>query len=216
MNYTSHKWLSERAILAPKNVRVDSLNEDLLAKIPGRERTYHSLDFPIKSHDATKYPVEVLNKINFPGVPPHKLVLKEGAPIILMRNIDPPVLVNGTRMVVKKLGDHYIDATIIVGANAGEDVFIPRIPFIPDNFPIEMKRTQFPVRLSFSMSINKSQGQTFKMVGLYLDEPCFSHGQLYVGCSRVGSDSRLKILCPDSKTKNVVYKEAFGELAPIQ
>ena len=100
LNYKSHAYLSKRAILAPKNVRVDSLNEDLLKKIPGEEKTYFSRDFPIQSKDSTKYPIEVLNKINFPGVPPHKLVLKKGAPIILMRNIDPPMMVNGTRMVI--------------------------------------------------------------------------------------------------------------------
>ena len=41
------------------------------------------------------------------------------------------------------------------------------------------------------MTINKSQGQTLDRVGIYLDSPVFSHGQLYVGCSRVRKSNTL-------------------------
>ena len=214
-NYRRDGWLNKRAILAPKNVTVDELNETLLAKIPAEERIYKSQDFPISAHDAVKYPTEVLNGLSFSGVPPHRLVLKVGAPILVLRNIDPPILVNGTRLVIEKLHDHILDAKILVGAHAGQQVSIPRIPFIPTDFPIQMKRVQFPVRLSFAMTINKSQGQSLDKVGLFLQEECFSHGQFYVGCSRVGSEKNLKIVCPQGRTKNVVYKEAFGELLPL-
>ena len=59
------------------------------------------------------------------------------------------------------------------------------------------------------MTINKAQGQTLKVVGLNLEEACFSHGQLYVGCSRVGNENDLYILNNDGKTKNIVYKEVL-------
>jgi len=49
---------------------------------------------------------------------------------------------------------------------------------------MEFKRLQFPVRLAFTMSINKTQVQPFKVTGVDLTEPCFSHGQLYVVLSR--------------------------------
>ena len=83
------------------------------------------------------------------------------------------------------------------------------------HFPIEIKRQQFPIRLSFAMTINKAQGQTLQSVGLYLEENVFSHGQLYVACSRTGSDKNLKIYCPNMRTKNIVYKEIFGEIVPM-
>ena len=61
------------------------------------------------------------------------------------------------------------------------------------------------------MSVNKAQGQTFKIVGLYLDPPCFSHGQFYVGSSRVGVSKGLYIYTPDAnrKMKNIVLKNAL-------
>ncbi|GBL95422.1 hypothetical protein AVEN_154818-1 [Araneus ventricosus] len=70
-----------------------------------------------------------------------------------------------------------IEATIMTGHAAGEDVFIPRIPIIPSDIPFQFKRIQFPVRLSFAMGINKAQGQSLKVVGLDLLKPCFSHSQ---------------------------------------
>ena len=89
------------------------------------------------------------------------------------------------------LGDRCMETEIVSGSAAQlrRSVFIPRIKLSPSDssFPFEFQRTQFPVRLCYCMTINKSQGQTFRRVGLYLPEPVFSHGQLYVGCSRARS-----------------------------
>ncbi|WOH15307.1 hypothetical protein DCAR_0934844 [Daucus carota subsp. sativus] len=68
------------------------------------------------------------------------------------------------------------------------------------------------------MTINNSQGQTVRNVGLYLPKPVFSHGQIFVAVSRVTSPEGLKILCVDEDekhigfTKNIVYKEIFDNL----
>jgi ATP-dependent DNA helicase PIF1 len=59
--------------------------------------------------------------------------------------------------------------------------------------PFVLKRRQLPVRLAFAMSINKAQGQTLKRVGIYLPQPVFAHGQLYVAISRVGDEDRVFI-----------------------
>jgi hypothetical protein len=50
------------------------------------------------------------------------------------------------------------------------------------------------VRPAFAMTINKSQGQTMKSVGVYLPNSVFTHGQLYVALSRVGSPGAVKLL----------------------
>jgi len=95
---------------------------------------------------------------------------------------------------------------------------IPRITLEPsaETLSIPLKRRQFPVCLVFAMTINKSQGQGVKNVGLDLCTPVFSHGQLYVALSRCTSDDQIKVLLSEDvqgrKTPNIVYKEVFTGL----
>ena len=72
---------------------------------------------------------------------------------------------NGTRLLIKELKDNLIVATIITGPATGELAHIPRIPTILTDIPISFKRIQFPVKTSFALTINKSQDQTFDLVG---------------------------------------------------
>lgn len=66
------------------------------------------------------------------------------------------------------------------------------------------------------MTINKSQGQTLKKLGVYLEEPVFSHGHMYVAMSRCSDPREIRFLIDDPKkdkkgiyTKNVVYRQIF-------
>jgi ATP-dependent DNA helicase PIF1 len=161
---------------------------------------------------------------NFSGVPPHKLLLRVGCPIILLRNLTGG-LANGTRLIVKRLGERVIEAEVATGPAKGEVVCIPRLAITPSDtsMPFTLRRLQFPVRPAFAMTVNKSQGQTLRMVGLYLPNSVFSHGQLYVALSRVGRKQAVRVLveggwvnegeienAPEGLyTANVVYREVL-------
>lgn len=209
-NYHREEWLSERAILAPKNEDVNKINLQIQTQIPGKTVKYKSIDTISNNDQAVQYPVEFLNSLEPAGLPPHVLTLKIGSPIILIRNLKPPQLCNGTRLIIKSLSKNIIEAKISSGKFKGEIVCIPKIPMITTDLMYEFKRLQFPIRLAFAMSINKSQGQTLQKVGINLDKNCFSHGQLYVACSRVGSPQNLHIYTPNHKTKNIVYKQILN------
>ena len=132
---------------------------------------------------------------------------------LLLRNMDPPNgMCNGTRLIVDKVIDGNVLRATVAG-NPSKVALIPRIKLIPDNpaFPFQWSRRQFPVRLAFAMTINKSQGQTLRRVGVdLLMKPVFSHGQLYVAVSRVGHPSHITFSVPQGcLTRNVVYKEAL-------
>ena len=101
-----------------------------------------------------------------------------------------------------------IEATIFSGCGQG-DVFIPCIPIIATDLPFDFRRLQFPISLNFALVISRSQGEKLKIEGLQLQEPYFSHGELYVGCSRVGSKNNLYMYALRNKTKNIVYQEAL-------
>ncbi len=87
------------------------------------------------------------------------------------------------------------------------------MPLIPTDsqLPFELERIQFPIRPAFAMTINKSQGQTLDYVCLWLNEPVFVHGQLYIALSRVSSKENIKIALKNGEfhTKNNVYQEAL-------
>jgi len=87
-----------------------------------------------------------------------------------------------------------LEVTILNGKFEGEVVLLPRISMIPSDSSIPFRQLQFPICLTFAMTINKSYGQTISICGLDLDNPVFSHSQLlYAACSRVGKPSSLFI-----------------------
>ncbi|XP_057758424.1 uncharacterized protein LOC130979082 [Arachis stenosperma] len=106
------------------------------------------------------YGPELLNSINYSGLSQHKLIVKIGVPVMLMRNIEKSSsLCNGTGLQVRKLGNHVIKCEVLTGNNIGHIALIPRMNMVPTNetVPIRFQRRQFPIIVSFAMTINKPQ-----------------------------------------------------------
>ncbi|XP_022833273.1 uncharacterized protein LOC111361126 [Spodoptera litura] len=198
----NREWLCERAILAPTNEIVGQINERMMSHVQGDVVEYLSVHIIMDSEQVTSYPTEFLNSLELSGVPSHKLRLKVGVPVLLMRYLEAPRLCNGTRLQITQLGRNIIRAIIMTGIAKDEEVLIPRIPMIPTDLPFQFKRIQFPLKPAFAMTINKAQGQTLKVAGVNLEKNCFSHGQLYVACSRVSNPKNLHILSNNNKTAN--------------
>jgi len=114
-------------------------------------------------------------------LPPALLCLRVSSSVILLRNLDPGEgLCNGTRMVVLNVRRKVLQCRIISKNRRFKDkvVLIPRIRLSSnaETLPVPLKRLQFPVRLAFAMTINKSQGQLVEHVGINLQISAFSHG----------------------------------------
>uniref|UniRef100_A0A8R1IGI4 ATP-dependent DNA helicase n=1 Tax=Caenorhabditis japonica TaxID=281687 RepID=A0A8R1IGI4_CAEJA len=138
-----------------------------------------------------------------------RVTLLEGLPVL--ENLVDDVF-GGLRGDISDAGTNFKRKCILysfaIGSNKGKDTFVPRITCYEDkNLPFHLKRTQFPVKLAFAISINKAQGQSFGRVGLYLPEDVFAHGQTYVALSRARSKNELFIKSTSERLFNVVYKE---------
>ena len=172
-------------LYCPTNKEVDEVNELMIQVFPGEEKVYKSCDTTDDFNQ--EFQSEFLNTINLPGMPSHKLSLKKGMPIMLLRNLDAKNgHCNGVKYVVMNTMDHVIEAMAITGSNPGAKMIIPRIMLISTSatLPFTMRRKQFPVRPAFAMTSNKSQGRTLSRVGIYIGTEFFSHRQLYVALSR--------------------------------
>ena len=98
--YKEEGYMEGRAILAPTNKIRDNINAYMMSRLPTEEVVLLSADSTVQPGDSDRYPTEMLNSLQPQGIPAHKLVLRPGAPLRLMRNLNPKDgLCNGTRML---------------------------------------------------------------------------------------------------------------------
>ena len=78
------------------------INDDLLEQVPGEVRTFHGDDSgDVNDPGHEEMPREVMATMNCGGLPLSVLRVKIGAPMMLLRNLDPlDGLCNGTRMIL--------------------------------------------------------------------------------------------------------------------
>ena len=180
---------------------------------------YKSID--TTDDNSTEYTPEFLNTCNLPGMAPHLLSLKLGAPVVLLRNMDAKNgHCNGIKYVVRNIRPHVVELMAISGSKAGSTLFLPRIIMMSESamLPFTIRRRQFPIRLCFGMTANRAQGQTLATVGVYMTADFFTHGQVYVALSRCGDRREINVLKRmergakgrPTKIKNVVYKSVLA------
>jgi len=161
----SPQYFYERVLLAPLNDDDHKLNMHILNLFPGHLHTYSSANTQVieagTQHSPNLMPVEFLNSLNSSGLPLAHLELKLGCPIILLCNLDHKHgLCNGSRATVVQMSNRVLQVRLLGGDHDSENAFIPRITLSPPihglDFTIHLKQRQFPVQLTFAMTINRS------------------------------------------------------------
>ena len=148
------------AILTPKNVDMRKINEKAIQHLPGNIKEYKSINTVCDLRHACHYTEEYLQSLKINNFPEHNLQLKIGAPIMVLRNIDPlNGICNGTKGIITQLWPHLIEMETKDFNGIKKKVLIHRLSLIPSDpqIPIRFKRRQFPVSLCFAMTINKTE-----------------------------------------------------------
>ncbi|XP_050310834.1 ATP-dependent DNA helicase PIF1-like [Anthonomus grandis grandis] len=186
-------------------------NVDAAAGYSGTEKKRATdLDNPLRQ-DVTN---ELLEDLDLATLPPHALRLKVGCVVMLIVNLNVKRgLCNGQRMIVRDLQDDVLMCSIASGQCQGQKVALPRKEFVEDcestGMPGNLSRKQFPIKLAHAITINKAQGQTLDMVGIYLGLPCFTYGQLYVALSRVRTKNSIKLSIVDGPKQGRPHKDCI-------
>lgn len=114
-------------MLATTNEVVHNLSCEVIKAFPKDEMTYYSFDSVLEDVQ-NLYLQENVNTFSLGCLPSHKLTLKVGSPIMLLRNHDPKArLCNRTRLICRNLYKNFIDAKIANRKFSSTRVFIPRV-----------------------------------------------------------------------------------------
>ena len=223
LNAGNLDYLRKRAIMSSTNDTINEQNFRMIERLPGEMHISYSRDKCLLDDHESMHDPQSINTVNVSGIPPHRLALKVGALIILIKNLHVGNgHCNGTRYIIVQLTENLIKAENVSGGR-NSTILIPRIPMISNDsgYPVPFKRVQFPVLAAYYLTINRAQGQTLERAGLYLEKSVFSHGHLYVGFGRCGDPRGFfvyanqeefahlrKYLKPDrSYTRNVFFPE---------
>jgi ATP-dependent exoDNAse (exonuclease V) alpha subunit len=220
--FSNDQQFLSSAILAATNKQVDTWNSRI-QELNQTSELYelNSKDSLCEVDDPHGYlknmlTTEVLNGFGHVSVPSHQLLLKIGDICLITRNLSRRYgLANNTRVRILHIAKVYIRVQTL--DEQPKSATLPRICFkfrLPFQESYEMMRIQFPLRLAYCLTYNKSQGQTMKKVLVDISKPPFAHGHLYVALSRVTNYQNIKIICTAEQVyencpvvDNVTYKE---------
>jgi hypothetical protein len=189
-------------ILCSNNESVDQWNAVAQDMNTSEEHILKSRDCflevdDINGHLKNMMSTSMLNGFNKSGVPKHEPKLKVGDICLVTRAINGLGLANNSRVCMYAVRRYLIEV-VAVGDCAEQRVRIPRISF-KFGKSFQLTRLQFPLRLAYAMTYNKSQSQTLQKVLLDNTKPPFSHGQLYIALSRVRNCKNIAMFLTDKQ-----------------
>ncbi|XP_010431254.1 PREDICTED: uncharacterized protein LOC104715558 [Camelina sativa] len=224
------RYCRDKVILCHTDDEVDQINDYMLSLLPGEEKLCYSDDCiaPPRDEHKSRNPIDYIllppsmfAYCEVPGVPQQVLRLKVGAPVMLLTDIDPSRgLSTGTRLQITMVGDSLLTAKFATPSDYYGEFVIPKTHmFAAEGFPASLRRTQYPLTLAFAMTIDKSRGQTFSKVGLYLPSRQLRDGHRYLAISKVKATTGVTQVLftkkddkPQEDAENVVFMKLFRGL----
>ena len=183
--------------LTSTNEAADAINQEKLAHLPGQTRYYQG---------------EIEGEFEEAYLPTSEvLALKEGAQVMLLTNDPYGRWVNGSIGRIEEIIKPETGAEVVmVRLSSGELVDILPHQWEIFHFELDQKKNkiisrvvgtfnQYPLRLSWAVTIHKSQGKTFDRVVVDIGRGTFAHGQVYVALSRCTSFEGLVLKKPIKK-----------------
>ena len=189
-------------ILTTTNILANTINQDRLSKLSGKEIIYEAKAFG--KFEESAYPTDA------------SLKLKKGAQVILLKNDPDKRWVNGTLAKVIALSKD----SIVVDIN-GLTYDVPVVKWqkieysyneAEDKIEAEVVGdfVQYPIKLAWAITIHKSQGQTFDKVIIDMGHGAFTHGQLYVALSRCTCIDGIRLKRPVTHS-DIIFDQRIYE-----
>ena len=209
---------ADKVMLAYTLHQCSVVNDAVFEKIPGDSSYSYAFDDLSDCSQPDLYPSEYVASLEIHGCPPGMLSMKPKARYMIMRNLYPPAICNGIMAELIRSTRFLCSVKLLNGPGKGSIVCLPRTTFYvtseESGLPFSFKRRQFPLTPAYCLSVHKSQGQSLKLVGLVGDADAFSHGQVFVALSRVGSWDQFVFFSPRSETfiKNKVSKRLINAM----
>lgn len=178
-------WPRKPTCLFPLRADVLRVNAKELAILGGEMRRYDASDHI--PYGADKKQME--KKLDDSFLATRTLEIKIGALVMVIKNLRERGLFNGQVGCVTGMDEDNVQ--VLFGEKS---VGIGREMFVLDNGRKDVpSRSQFPLVLSYAMSIHKSQGQTLEYLVVDMGK-LFEKGQGYTGLSRCVRMDGLQVL----------------------